>query len=64
MLINYFLSLKTLGFLKYLVVSVFLQFAGIFIFHNSLLQVQMVLCVNSALLFAALFSEIKAGSRA
>lgn len=58
-LINYFLSLKYLSFIKYLVISVALQFTGILIFHNSLLQVQLVLCVNSFLLFIFLLSRLR-----
>ena len=56
-LINYFLSLKYYPFIKYFVISVFLQFMGILIFHNSLLQVQLVLCINSFLLFVFLLIE-------
>ncbi|MDP2927694.1 MAG: oligosaccharide flippase family protein [Candidatus Omnitrophota bacterium] len=59
-LINYFLSIKNLSFIKYLVISVVLQFAGILIFHRSLIEVQSVLCVNSCLLFAFLYSRLKA----
>jgi len=49
--INYFLSLKDLRFLIYLIVFTFLQFLGIVLFHKTLLQVQIVLCINSATLF-------------
>jgi len=48
--INYFLSLKDLRFLKYLVIFTLLQFLGIVLFHKSLLQVQIVLCINSVFL--------------
>lgn len=58
-LINYFLSLKNLSFIKYLVFAVALQFLGILIFHNSLLQVQLVLCVNSFFLLVLLFSKLR-----
>ncbi|MDD5476669.1 MAG: oligosaccharide flippase family protein [Candidatus Omnitrophica bacterium] len=58
-LINYFLSLKSFSFIKYLVISTVLQFAGILIFHNSLFEVQLVLCVNSFLLFTLLFSKLR-----
>lgn len=58
-LFNYFLSIKDLSFIKYLVISVVLQLIGILIFHNSLLQVQLVLCANSFLLFIFLLSGIR-----
>ncbi|MBU0503112.1 MAG: hypothetical protein KKG43_01820 [Candidatus Omnitrophica bacterium] len=56
-LINYFLSLRSLKFIKYLILSVALQFIGIVLFHNSLIQVQIVLCFNSFLLFVLLISK-------
>jgi len=59
-LISYFLSLKKLSFIKYLVLSVVLQFTGILVFHGSLLQVQIVLCLNSFLLFVFLLARLKA----
>jgi len=58
-LINYFLSLKSFKFIKYLALSVALQFTGIVLFHNSLIQVQMVLCLNSFLLFVLLILKLK-----
>jgi hypothetical protein len=50
-LISYFLSIKDLRFIKYLVFFTFLQFLGIFLFHKSLIQVQLILCINAILLF-------------
>jgi O-antigen/teichoic acid export membrane protein len=50
-LINYFLSVKDLRFIKYLVSSTFLQVLAIALFHGSLIQVQLILCINAALLF-------------
>jgi O-antigen/teichoic acid export membrane protein len=50
-LINYFLSIKDLRFIKYLIVCVLLQLFAITLFHNNLFQIQSVLCVNSLLLF-------------
>ncbi len=50
-LITYFLSLKDLRFIKYLFLFTCLQFIGIAIFHQSLTQVQLVLGLNSLLLF-------------
>ena len=50
-MVNYFLSLKDLRFLKYLGGFGFLQFLAILFFHSSLYQVQIILCLSSALLF-------------
>ncbi len=50
-LILYFLSLKELHFIKYLVFFTVLQSAAILIFHRSLAGVQIILCLNSILLF-------------
>ncbi|MFH0790512.1 MAG: oligosaccharide flippase family protein [Candidatus Omnitrophota bacterium] len=50
-LITYFLSLKDLRFIKYLVISTICQVMAISLFHNSLFQIQAVLCVNSIILF-------------
>ncbi|MEI6632113.1 MAG: hypothetical protein WCL25_05825, partial [bacterium] len=47
----YFLSIEDLRFIKYLVFFTLLQLLGIFVFHKSLIQVQLVMCVNAALLF-------------
>jgi O-antigen/teichoic acid export membrane protein len=49
--ITYFLSLKDYRFIKYLAVSALLQFFAIVLFHNNLLQIQLILCLNSILLF-------------
>jgi O-antigen/teichoic acid export membrane protein len=57
-LINYFFSIKCLSFIKYLIISVVLQFFGILAFHNNLLQVQLVLCVNSVFLFIVLLLKL------
>jgi len=62
-LINYFLSLKNLQFIKYLVISAILQSLGILIFHRSLLEVQLVLCINSFFLFVSLFLKLRNKSR-
>jgi O-antigen/teichoic acid export membrane protein len=58
-LINYFLSLKSCKFIKYLVLSVVVQFIGIVLFHNNLIQVQLVLCFNSFLLFVLLILQLR-----
>ena len=49
--ISYFLSLRDLRFLKYLAISALLQIIAICIFHGNLIQVQIIICVNAALLF-------------
>ncbi len=46
-LITYFLSVKDLRFVKYLVLSAVLQFIGILLFHQNIFQVQAVLCGNA-----------------
>ncbi len=51
LLIHYFLSIKDLRFIKYLVLSALLQFAGVILFHKSLFQVQAVLCINAGFIF-------------
>jgi len=50
-LTTYFLSLKDLRFIKYLVLFTLLQFIAIVLFHKSLIQVQIILCINAILLF-------------
>lgn len=53
-LISYFLSIKDLRYIKYLAISTLLQVAGILVFHHSLFQVQLILCINSAAIFFSL----------
>ncbi len=50
-LINYFLSIKDLRFIKYLILSALLQPLVIILSHKTLIHVQSILCVNSVLLF-------------
>jgi O-antigen/teichoic acid export membrane protein len=50
-LINYFLAVKDLRFLKYLVGFTACQFLAIAVFHRSLAQIQVIMCINAALLF-------------
>ena len=50
-LIAYFLSLKDLRFMQYLILLTLLQFLAIILFHKTLVQVQLILCINSVLLF-------------
>ncbi|MFH0935736.1 MAG: oligosaccharide flippase family protein [Candidatus Omnitrophota bacterium] len=52
-LILYFLSINSLRFLKYLFLSLALQILAIIFFHQALIQVQLILCLNSAVLFVA-----------
>lgn len=49
--ISYFLSLKDMRFIKYLVLFTVIQFFAIIFFHKNLIQVQLILCTNAALLF-------------
>lgn len=50
-LISYFLSINDLRFIKYLIVFTLLQVFGIVFFHPSLATVQLILCLNSIILF-------------
>lgn len=50
-LISYFISIKDTRFIKYLFLFTLLQYAAIVFFHRSLAQVQLILCLNSLLLF-------------
>lgn len=58
-LIAYFLSIKRLQFIKYMVFFTILQNLAIVVFHQSLFQVQFILCINSILLFFVLFFLVK-----
>ena len=51
LLISYFLSKKEFGFIKYLVIFAILQLGEIALFHGNLLQIQLILCINSIMLF-------------
>lgn len=50
-LFSYFLSIRDLRFLKYLVIFSILQLIFINLFHNNLIQIQIILVLNSACLF-------------
>ncbi len=50
-LISYFLSIKDLRFINYLILFTLLQILSVILFHRSLMQVQLALCVNAILLF-------------
>jgi O-antigen/teichoic acid export membrane protein len=50
-LLTYFLSIKDLRFIKYLILSALLQPLAIILFHKTLIHVQLILCINSILLF-------------
>jgi len=54
-LISYFLSIKDLRFVKYLIFAVGLEFLGMKFFHKDLIEVQLVLCFNAVLVFAVIF---------
>ena len=51
LLITYFLSVKDMRFVKYLILSSLLQPLAIIWFGRSLMSVQLILCINSLLLF-------------
>lgn len=51
LLMLYFLSVNRYSFLKYLFLSLGLEILAVIFFHRTLLEVQLVLCVNSAALF-------------
>jgi O-antigen/teichoic acid export membrane protein len=50
-LLMYFLSVKDLRFIKYLVLFTVLQLSAVAVFHSNLIQVQLILCINAVLLF-------------
>ena len=50
-LITYFLSKGDLRFIKYLVISTVLEFLAIIFLHNSLAQVQIIICLNAIFIF-------------
>jgi O-antigen/teichoic acid export membrane protein len=50
-LITYFLSKGDLRFIKYLVISTALEFLAIIFLHNSLAQVQIIICLNAFFVF-------------
>lgn len=56
-LITYFISIKDLRFIKYLVLFTLLQVSTIVLFHNTLIQVQLVMCVNAVILFLILLTQ-------
>jgi O-antigen/teichoic acid export membrane protein len=49
-LISYFLSIKDMRFIKYLIGFLFLQLLLICVFHKTIFQVQAVICLNAVLL--------------
>ena len=50
-IISYFVSLKDTRFIKYLVLFTVIQLLAIIFFHRSLMQVQIILCINAPILF-------------
>jgi O-antigen/teichoic acid export membrane protein len=55
-LIAYFISIRDLRFLKYLLIFTAAQLLAVAFFHQTLMQVQQIICVNAALLFFIYFS--------
>lgn len=55
-LVSYFLSIKDLRFMKYLIVSAILQPVVIMFLHRTIIQVQLILCINSVLMFLTFLS--------
>lgn len=53
-LTTYFLSIKDLRFIKYLILSTVLQLVGIILFHKNLFQVQTVLSINAGFIIGIL----------
>lgn len=51
LLITYFLSIKDLRFVKYLILFSLLQPLAIILFGKNLMSVQLILCINSILIF-------------
>lgn len=49
-LIMYFLSIKDIRFIKYLVFFTALQILAIAVFHSTLMQVQLIMCINAVIL--------------
>ena len=50
-IVTYFLSIKDLRFIKYLIIFSGLQVLAIAFLHRNLIQVQWILCLNAILLF-------------
>jgi O-antigen/teichoic acid export membrane protein len=48
---QYFLSLKDMRFIKYIILSVCMQSLAMILFHKSLVQIQIILCINAGLFF-------------
>lgn len=58
-MINYYLSIYNLKFIKYLIACVIIQFAAIVFFHSNLIEIQIILCLNSLLLFSFFILGLK-----
>lgn len=63
LLISYFLSLKDLRFLGLLAAGAIIQFAAIALLHKSLIQVQLILCLNAGLMFFLHLALVYKGRR-
>ena len=55
-LITYFISIKDMRFIKYLVLFTLLQIIAIILVHNTLIQVQLIMCMNAFVLFLILLT--------
>lgn len=55
-LINYFLSINDLRFMKFIILSTLLQPLAIILFHRTLYNIQLILCANSILMLSILFT--------
>ncbi|RJP29021.1 MAG: hypothetical protein C4533_04285 [Candidatus Omnitrophota bacterium] len=55
LMISYFLSVKDLRFIKYLIIAVLSQNILIILFHESIFQVQWIVCINSVILLTIMF---------
>lgn len=58
-IITYFLSIKDLRFIGVLILSAILQFSAIVLFHRSIFDIQVILCINSFFLLLASLLLIK-----
>lgn len=54
LLISYYLSVNDFRFVRFLAAGTLIQSAALIVFHESLLEVQLICCANAVLLFAVL----------
>lgn len=53
-LINYFLSINDMRFMKFMILSALFQPLAIILFHRALIHIQLILCINSISIFLIL----------